>query len=110
MHAFLIVGRGDEFIENFDAKKLIFPILKIADVRNLSNFTRLKLTEKTAIVIKDFHMASEEAQNAILKSLEEPQQNLYYILTAENTESVLPTIISRCEVIEVQSSKFEDES
>ena len=106
MHAFLIVGQADEFIKNFDAIKIEFPLLKIADVRNLSNFTKLKVTEKTAIVIKNFHTASEEAQNALLKALEEPQENLYYILTAENIQNILPTIISRCQVIDVSSMSY----
>lgn len=40
-----------------------------------------------------------EAINSILKFLEEPTENTYAILTTENQSKVLPTIISRCEVI-----------
>ena len=34
-----------------------------------------------------------------MKNLEEPQENLYYILTANSLAAVLPTIVSRCQVI-----------
>ncbi|SRR5258708_4654119 len=105
MHAYLIVGQADEFIQNFDAKKIDFPFSKIADVRELTRFTKFKLSEKTAIILRDFDKANEEAQNAFLKALEEPQENLIYILTASNIDRVLPTIASRCEVIEVVGGK-----
>lgn len=38
-----------------------------------------------------------EAQNALLKSLEEPEPGNIFIITAENAERVLPTIRSRCQ-------------
>jgi DNA polymerase III delta prime subunit len=51
------------------------------------------------IVCRDIHNAGEEALNAFLKNLEEPQENIYFALTAPSTRKVLPTIVSRCEVI-----------
>lgn len=106
MHAYLIIGQADKFIQNFKAKKTEFShFAKVDDVRELSKFTKFKLSEKTAIILKDFDKANETAQNAFLKALEEPQENLTYILTSTNIDRVLPTIISRCEVVEVASSK-----
>lgn len=108
MHAFLLTGnqigvdvKVKEIANNLQAKTLEFPLLKIGDVRELTQFTRLKLTQKTAILIRDFDNASEETQNAFLKSLEEPQENLFFIITAANIEGVLSTIVSRCEIIEI---------
>jgi DNA polymerase III delta prime subunit len=108
MHAFLLIGnkisvevKVEELSTSLQAKILEFPLLKIADARELTQFTRLKLTEKTAILIRDFDNASEETQNAFLKSLEEPQENLIFLITAANIESILPTIVSRCETIEI---------
>jgi len=40
-----------------------------------------------------------EAQNAFLKTLEEPLGNSQIILTAPSAESLLPTIVSRCQII-----------
>ncbi|HSX49029.1 MAG TPA: hypothetical protein VLE44_02110 [Candidatus Saccharimonadales bacterium] len=86
-------------VKELQAKPIEFVLSKIEDVRELFKFTKLKLTEKTAILVKNFSKTSEEAQNAFLKSLEEPQTNLYYILTASEEDGILPTIMSRCEVI-----------
>ncbi len=106
MHAYLLLGENEKRINEFEGKKVDFLLLKIADVRELNRFTRLKLTEKTAIVIRNFDRASEETQNAFLKALEEPQENLTYVLTAANIENVLETIVSRCEVIETNTSEL----
>lgn len=108
MHAYLIVGREtgvnekiQEKARELQAKIFEFPLLKIANARELNNFTKLKVTEKSAIVARNFDRATEETQNAILKQLEEPQENLYFILTATNIEKVMPTILSRCEIIDI---------
>ncbi len=106
MHAFLIIGEVEEYLNNIDGTKIEFPFAKVFDFRELNNFVRLKLVEKTAIILKDFDKATEEAQNAFLKALEEPQDNLTYILTASNIDAVLSTIVSRCEVVQIQNSKF----
>jgi len=38
-----------------------------------------------------------EAANAFLKTLEEPHQGVYFFLTTENVQRLLPTIVSRCQ-------------
>jgi len=109
MHAYLITGYDKEKIESEIVKliegggirRLGFNLKKILDVRELSKFTNLSLNEKSAIVIENIDEASTDAQNAFLKNLEEPQENLIYILTAKSQDSVLPTIASRCQVIEI---------
>lgn len=109
MHAFIIVGnldKHDEYIEkqvnqaNF--AKLPFEIEGIEDVRKLISFTKLSFSQKTAIIIKNIDEISLDAQNALLKSIEEPQENIIYILTAKQENSMLPTILSRCEIVRIQ--------
>ena len=107
MHAFLVIGNSESFLANLPGKKMEVSIAKVADVRELSNFTKLKVTEETVIVIRDFDIATEETQNAFLKALEEPQTGLSYVLTARNIQNILPTIVSRCQVVEVKSEKLE---
>ncbi len=46
--------------------------------------------------------------NILLKSLEEPPENTLYILVAENEELILPTILSRTQVIRVPRLKEEE--
>lgn len=115
MHAYLVVGQSGSLIDKkiedlsqkHSAKLIEFPLAKIIDVKELARFTNLKLVEATAILLRNFDMAGEEAQNAFLKSLEEPQESLTYILTAYNTDNILPTIMSRCELIELKITNQE---
>ena len=113
MHAFLITGSSSQQsktqIQNL-AKKLNtkifeFSLQKIEDVRNLNNLIRLSFNEPTLIVCEDIHNASEEALNAFLKNLEEPQENIYFALTAASQKKVLPTIVSRCQIIKSGSGE-----
>jgi DNA polymerase-3 subunit delta' len=46
-----------------------------------------------------FDAANPEAQNAFLKTLEEPPGPATMLLTAERADDLLPTIVSRCEVV-----------
>lgn len=115
MHSFLISGRdeeklaqkAEELVKKLEAQPLPFVINKIADIRQLKQLTRLKVSEKTAVVVKNFEGATEEAQNAFLKALEEPQDNLFYVLTVITKEPILPTILSRCQIMEIASPKLE---
>jgi DNA polymerase III gamma/tau subunit len=45
--------------------------------------------------------------NKILKFLEEPEENIYAILLTENYEKILPTIVSRCQTINLSLSDNE---
>ncbi|MDQ0475832.1 MULTISPECIES: ATP-binding protein [Chryseobacterium] len=49
-----------------------------------------------------------DAANKFLKFLEEPPKNTYIILTASNTDFMLPTIISRTQIVEIPSIKEDD--
>jgi len=54
---------------------------------------------RTVIVITGVDTMRKESANAFLKLLEEPSENLLFILTASKTDQLLPTIISRCQQI-----------
>jgi len=62
----------------------------------------LKGKEK-AIIIEDAELLTREAQNSLLKVLEEPPASTYIILAATTKEAFLPTILSRCKLIELFS-------
>ena len=111
MHAYLIIGSNQKAIEekvHLIIKKtksslLEFPIAKIGDTRELSKFLKLSINIKTVIYIKNIDKSTTEALNAFLKNLEEPQKNIIYILTARNEYGVIPTILSRCQLIRAGS-------
>lgn len=109
MHAFLIVGnnkealkiKSEQLAKKLSAKILEYPLIKIEDARNLNNFLRLRVTEPTLIYCPNIEEAGVEALNAFLKNLEEPQENLYFALTTESERKVLPTIVSRCQIVKI---------
>lgn len=111
MHAYLVVGKDRRevdkevgiVVKTINSTKLEFPFSKIEDVRELGKFISLKLGTSTCIILKNVDKTTDEALNAFLKILEEPQENLYFILTADNLYNLLPTIISRCQVIAANS-------
>lgn len=112
MHAYLIVGKSgseqpevEKLARTLKAKILEFPIVKIEDVRNLNNLIRLSFDTPTLIYSRNIQEAGEEALNAFLKNLEEPQENIYFALTTPSVRAVLPTIVSRCQVVKIISNQ-----
>ena len=51
------------------------------------------------LIIAGAEQLTEEAANALLKTLEEPAHNTLFILTTANRSACLPTIVSRCRLI-----------
>lgn len=62
------------------------------------------------IIINNADLLQTEAQNALLKMLEEPGENNYFILTTHHPHQLLPTIISRCHQIRDKSKSDIDKS
>jgi len=82
--------------------------LKIDQIRELQHALSLTTTEaryKIAI-IKQFDSATIGAANAFLKTLEEPPRNVILILTASDSDTLLPTIRSRCRTIPLRPLPF----
>ena len=52
-----------------------------------------------AIVIDDAHVMTEQAMNALLKSLEEPPATSHLMLVTASPQALLPTIRSRCQTL-----------
>jgi DNA polymerase-3 subunit delta' len=80
--------------------------ISIEQVREVINSMKLKTPGRKkiqrAVLIKDAQFLSLPAQNSLLKILEEPSSDTIFLLTASSTQSVLPTIISRSQVLEIQ--------
>lgn len=77
--------------------------LKIDEIRSLN--TKIHLSpqgKKRVVFIENIERMPIEAQNAFLKSLEEPGDRTMFILTSSQIKQVLPTIISRVRHLEFQ--------
>ena len=55
------------------------------------------------IIIYQIHQFNLESQNALLKSLEEPGDNNYFILTSNKPSKIINTITSRCLIIKLKN-------
>lgn len=75
--------------------------IKIEQVRNLLEQIKLKpfSAQKKVFIIKDSDQLTQEAGNALLKTLEEPASDSLLILTTAIAEKNLDTILSRCQSI-----------
>jgi DNA polymerase-3 subunit delta' len=78
--------------------------LKISEVRDLQRELALSPHEGhwRVVVLSDFERATTEAANALLKTLEEPPPQVVLVLTATEADVLLPTIVSRCQVLSLR--------
>jgi DNA polymerase III subunit delta' len=71
-------------------------------VRDVKRFTQLRPVRGSVkvAVIDDAHMLTVAAQNALLKTLEEPPERSLLILVANTPDALLPTVRSRCQRVQ----------
>ena len=79
-------------------------IIKIAQIRNIKNFLGQKSinSEKKIVLIINAHLLNEAASNCLLKTLEEPSNGIFILLTSK-LNILLDTIISRCQMVRFRS-------
>ena len=120
MHSFLVISKEKDkalsYISNFLKKEGIDRIdinlhtfekaMGIADVRNIQKKIVLRpyRGKAKAVVIEAYDGITSEAQNALLKVLEEPPSNTLIIISLSKKELILPTVLSRCKIIEIKDS------
>jgi len=120
MQSILIVGEIDKVrvaaqnlckknkISSFDIQ--IFQTEKaagIGDIRNLQKQLFLKplKSEKKAVILEAFFGMTQDCQNAFLKALEEPPVNTIIMILVSSLDFILPTILSRCSLINLHENK-----
>jgi DNA polymerase-3 subunit delta' len=79
--------------------------IKIDQIRSLQRDLSLSpyRARRRACIITDFHLATTEAANALLKTLEEPPAHALLLLTAVDAGLLLPTIVSRCQALALRA-------
>lgn len=112
----LIVSNDNKIISDYldifisENKFLPYDVFKISplkeeisinQVRELKKDLILSQSRKKLIIFYNFHASSIEAQNALLKILEEDVERNQYLLIAKNSERVLETIRSRSKTIDL---------
>lgn len=79
-------------------------------IRNLISLLARSSTPgtKRIVIISEADTMRHDAQNALLKTLEEPHENTLMILTSSNASRLFPTILSRCQDIRFDLLSSED--
>ncbi len=72
--------------------------VKIEDIRGIvEKLSRYSIESgKRVVLLLDADRMTVQAQNALLKSLEEPDMQTHFILTSSSRQNLLPTVLSRC--------------
>lgn len=89
-----------------DGKKNI----SVAQIRTLRNeaFVKAHSASHRVFIITQAHRMNDQAQNALLKILEEPPAGVIFILITPSRTLLLETIISRCAVLSLSAPARED--
>jgi DNA polymerase-3 subunit delta' len=61
---------------------------------------------KIVIIMTNIETMRKEAANAFLKLLEEPAEDVVFLLTTNNKDALLPTILSRCQPVQLSPLKM----
>lgn len=80
---------------------------QIRETRRTLNLKPYQAEYRVALFLR-FQEANDNAANALLKTLEEAPSYALLILTADNPEQLLPTIVSRCEVLRLRPLRVEE--
>lgn len=82
-------------------------LIKIEQIRNMQKKIQEKpiISKRKIYIINDADKMTKEAQNCLLKTLEEPPEYISIILIGNNESSFLPTIKSRCMIIHFEPLK-----
>lgn len=72
--------------------------IKIEQIRELIKkvYEKPIVSNKKVYIINDSNLMTKEAQNSLLKTLEEPQEFVVIILISSDEDKILPTVKSRC--------------
>ncbi|MBI5127132.1 hypothetical protein HZA76_01610 [Candidatus Roizmanbacteria bacterium] len=98
--------------KNKEKNHLLFEIkpegkeFSIKEIKNLIKETSIFHKELRVYFLENFHISSLEAQNAFLKTLEEPPNNTLFILSTDNESRLIPTIVSRTKLVFLGEKKY----
>ena len=97
---------ADLAIVDSEAEGGTIKVDQIREARRALTFKPYMAKYRVALFLR-FQDANDNAANALLKTLEEAPSYAVLLLTADNPEQLLPTIVSRCEVLRLKSLPVE---
>lgn len=93
-------GCGKKTLISYIGARLGLEIEDISDDLTLDKIDAITVRVSPKIYTIDTNKLTVKNENVILKFLEEPLKNAYIILTAESRQSLIPTVLNRCQVWE----------
>jgi DNA polymerase III delta prime subunit len=118
MHAYILIGQNEKTTQSLLDKTIssfhVAPYdihtvtreeekteITIAQIRELTRALSFppRASEYVLGIIVNAHLLNTQAQNALLKTLEEPPKSAKILLTTTILDALLPTILSRCQLI-----------
>ena len=105
-------GSGKKTVAEYIAKKIakVYWTLEENKIANIRQMIQMSYNnyQSTLCIIPEGDTLSTAAQNAILKIVEEPPKNAYFIMTVKDIEYVLPTIKSRAFILSMDPYSKEE--
>lgn len=99
-------GQGKTLLASIISKKLNIPMyefgIKVDEIREMIEIA-YKQTEPIIYLIQNADKMSIGAKNSLLKVIEEPPNNAYFIMELQQMENTLETIKSRCQQIKMEN-------
>ncbi len=89
---------GHSDIRVFKPEKKTFTVDLAREARSFSHIKPLT-AKRSVLILENTETMNNEAQNSLLKVLEEPPETAVFILITENASLFLPTVLSRCTVM-----------
>jgi DNA polymerase-3 subunit delta' len=107
---------SDSDLEKYPYFRVISPSgqsISIETIRGLLGFTKLKVSTRQegisrVIIIDEAQLLTVEAQNALLKLLEEPPEGTLFLLNTSNLHGLLPTVRSRTQQLQLKQPNRQD--
>ena len=108
MNNLFLVGDSslvNEYIDRYLRENFFTPFeidffddpIKIEDARYIKSILSYKIPSKKIFIFKN--TCTVEAQNALLKNMEDAVDNVFFIFSSVKEDSLLPTVRSRCQIV-----------
>ena len=89
----------------------IYPVkneIVISQIREIRKEISVASAYPRLFILHNFDQANIEAQNSLLKTLEEQTDKNHFVFLAENEHRILPTVRSRSKIIKLNSKSTDD--
>ena len=95
-----VIEKGNPLSQEVQKGRATIPVEDIREMIRICNRYAYEGGNRV-VIIQEAENMTPQAQNSLLKILEEPPQNTYFLITASHPEQLLTTVRSRCRSIKL---------